>query len=115
MIAYKCWSTNTYYGADGSKYECTSFLSGKSFEDLDFYRLIVRVEDRAYQIVKGMEERIVDPKKEKLMERLYFTPTITSDISVQKNKWKFNKMTLTILDENSRIWLGRSSLRKQLR
>ena len=89
MIVYKCWATNVYYGEDGSPYECTSFMSGKSLDDLDLHRLIVRVKDRAYQIVKAMDEQT--------FERLYFAPNLISDLSISNN-WSFKRMTLMLVD-----------------
>lgn len=54
------YPSSTYFGEDSgnvNEYECSSFLATmKGKEECDLYRLVIRVKDRAYQVVRNLQE-----------------------------------------------------------
>ena len=81
MIEVHRYPTHVFYGTDGTKYACYSFMGQKKgSSDLHLYRKVNRVFDGAFQFLRGMQTS---------GELLYFDRkcTFPADVYISPEKW----------------------------
>lgn len=81
-IILRTYPSNIFYGLDHNVYHCTSFIGeNKEEQGFEFYQLVVRVQDGAYQVFKATKNNFL---------RLYMDPAckFPTEVYYSATEWK---------------------------